>query len=160
MNDSRSAGFITLHPSRSVRQLVAIGRSRHVEWIDHAGDERVVVRRRGELDQPLLAVTLFERVEGRLVHPVRAHELPDVIDDVPLFGGQFAGIAFGTEHVYHFFANAVALGSPHLRRPDISGFALPYRREDSDRAQLRIDDIIVTKEGGERKEPLRQFWTV
>src|SRR5438093_3726737 len=60
------------------RQLIAVRRRGDLERVDDARQQGEVVRRRGELDQPLRAVAFLERVEGRLVDAVGAQELPDV----------------------------------------------------------------------------------
>src|SRR6266511_2609479 len=64
---SRGRPLQTLSSPCLHRQLVALGRRRHLERADDPAQETVVVGDRRQLDQPLHAVTLGERVEGRLV---------------------------------------------------------------------------------------------
>src|SRR4029450_654001 len=102
---------------RLCRQLVAVRRRRDLEGVDDARQQREVVRGRGQLDHPLLVVPLPEGVEGRLVDPVRPHELPRVVHDVPLLGRELAGVALRPQDIDDLVAQPVAAGRPHPRGP-------------------------------------------
>src|SRR5258706_2840399 len=142
------------------RKLVAVGGSRPLDRVDDAGEQREVVRGRRQLDEPLRVVALLQGIEGRLIDPVRAHELPDVGHDLALFLGQLAGVTLRPQEIDGLLADPVAPGRAHLRRPHVGGLALPHRRQDGDRAQLRVGHALVAEERHEPEHALGELWAV
>ncbi len=96
---------------------------------------------------------VFQPIEDRLVDAVGAHQLANVGDDVPLLVGERGRVALGADQVDDLLAHAGAAGGTDLRGPDIRGFAFAHRRENGDRAQFRLDDIVLAIEGDQRKQP-------
>ena len=92
-------------------------------------------------------MTVFQSVENRLVDPVGAHQLANIGDDVPLLVGERGRVALGADQVDDLLAQAGAAGGADLGRPDLGRLAFAHRRKDCNRAQLRLDDIVLTVEG-------------
>src|SRR5215471_12870926 len=131
-------------------QFVPVGWRRHLERVDYAGKEREVVRGRRQLNDPLLVVPLLQCVKRRLVDAIRAHELTYVRDDVALLVAKLARVSLRTQHVDHAFREPVASRRADLCRPHVHCFALAHRREDGDRAELRVDHALLAEEEHER----------
>src|SRR5881628_726246 len=142
------------------RQLVAVRRRRDLERVDDTRQEREVVRGRRQLDQPLLVVSLPQRVENRLVDAVRAHELPGVGHDLALLCRQLGRVALRADEVDDLVAHPVAPGRGDLGRPYVRGLALAHGGQDGNRAELRVDDAIVAEEGDQGEYPFCQLWAV
>ena len=105
-------------------------------------------------------MSLLERVEDRLVDPVRAHELANVGHDVALLCGKLGGIALGPEEVDDLFAQAIAARGADLGRPHVRRLTLAHGAEDGDRPELGVHDALVAKEGDEGQDALRQLRAV
>src|SRR6266851_3161093 len=70
------------------------------------------------------------------------------------------GSPFARSRSDDVLSKPVAAGGANLRRPHVRGLALADGGEDGDGAQLRVDDALVTEEGDERQDALRQLGAV
>src|SRR6266436_8778161 len=95
------------------RELVAVGGRRDLERVDDAAEDAVVAGARGQLEEPLRAVALEQRVEGRLLDLVLAEQLLGVGDDLALLGGELAGVALLPDHVDGFLPHAGPRSEEH-----------------------------------------------
>ena len=125
-----------------------------LEGVDHSAQHREVVRGRRHLHHPPGVVPPGERVEGRLVHLVGAHELADVDHDVALVGGEGGRVAPGAQHVDGRLAHPVAPRLRGLGRPDVGRLALPHRGQDGHRAELALDRALVAEERDQGQQTL------
>src|SRR6266508_6939 len=157
---SRGRPLQTLSSPCLHRQLVALGRRRHLERADDPAQEAVIVRDRRQLDQPLHAVTLGERVEGRLVDAVGAHQLLGVGHDLALLNGKLAGIGLLADQVDGLLTNTAATSCIDLSRPDVRTLPLPRSDQDGEGAELGLDDALVTVEAAQAEHSLGQLGTV